>query len=93
MAAGLQNTGRIITNAALLLAIVIGAFTTSGISFVKLIGVGLLVAVVADATLGRALLVPANATPRPCQLVAAEPAAAPVQPGRPPRVRLRPTGP
>ncbi|MEV0406982.1 MMPL family transporter [Actinoallomurus sp. NPDC050550] len=60
VAAGLQSTGRIITNAALLLAVVIAAFTTSDISFIKLIGVGLLVAVVVDATLVRALLVPAT---------------------------------
>jgi len=40
--------------------VVIGAFTTSGITFIKLIGVGLLVAVVVDATLVRALLVPAT---------------------------------
>jgi RND superfamily putative drug exporter len=60
VAAGLQRTGAIITNAALLLAVVIGAFTTSGISFIKLIGVGLLTAVVIDATIVRALLVPAT---------------------------------
>jgi RND superfamily putative drug exporter len=57
---GLQRTGAIITNAALLLAVVIGAFTTSEISFIKLIGVGLLTAVVVDATVVRALLVPAT---------------------------------
>ncbi len=60
VATGLQRTGAIITNAALLLAVVIGAFTTSGIMFIKLIGVGLLAAVVVDATLVRALLVPAT---------------------------------
>jgi uncharacterized membrane protein YdfJ with MMPL/SSD domain len=60
VATGLQRTGAIITNAALLLAVVIGAFTTSGTSFIKLIGVGLLVAVLVDATLVRALLVPAT---------------------------------
>jgi trehalose monomycolate/heme transporter len=60
VATGLQRTGAIITNAALLLAVVIGSFTTSGIMFVKLIGVGLLAAVVLDATLVRALLVPAT---------------------------------
>jgi RND superfamily putative drug exporter len=60
VATGLQRTGAIITNAALLLAVVIGAFTTSGIMFIKLIGVGLLVAVVVDATIVRALLVPAT---------------------------------
>lgn len=60
VAAGLQRTGAIITNAALLLAVVIAAFTTSGIMFIKLIGVGLLAAVVVDATVVRALLVPAT---------------------------------
>jgi RND superfamily putative drug exporter len=60
VAVGLQRTGAIITNAALLLAVVIGAFTTSDIAFIKLIGVGLLAAVVVDATLVRALLVPAT---------------------------------
>ncbi len=60
VATGLQRTGAIITNAALLLAVVIAAFTTSGISFVKLIGVGLLAAVLVDATVVRALLVPAT---------------------------------
>jgi RND superfamily putative drug exporter len=39
---------------------VIGAFTTSGISFIKLVGVGLPAAVVIDATVVRALLVPAT---------------------------------
>ena len=60
VATGLQRTGAIITNAALLLAVVIGAFTTSGIMFIKLIGVGLLAAVVVDATLVRGMLVPAT---------------------------------
>lgn len=60
VATGLQRTGAIITNAALLLAIVIGAFTTSDIMFIKLIGVGLCAAVVVDATVVRALLVPAT---------------------------------
>lgn len=60
VATGLQRTGRIITSAALLLGVVIAAFTTSGISFIKLIGVGLLVAIVVDATLVRGVLVPAT---------------------------------
>ena len=60
VATGLQRTGAIITNAALLLAVVIGAFVTSDIAFIKLIGVGLLAAVVVDATIVRALLVPAT---------------------------------
>jgi len=60
VAVGLQKTGRIITSAALLLAVVIGAFSTSGIIFMKLIGVGMLVALLVDATVVRALLVPAT---------------------------------
>jgi trehalose monomycolate/heme transporter len=60
VAVGLQRTGRIITSAALLLVVVIGAFATSGISFITMIGVGLAVAIAIDATLIRALLVPAT---------------------------------
>ncbi|MFS3127464.1 MMPL family transporter [Nocardioides sp. Bht2] len=60
VAVGVQKTGRIITSAALLLAIVIGAFGTSGIVFMKMIGVGMLVALLIDATIIRALLVPAT---------------------------------
>ncbi|MDP9239977.1 MAG: MMPL family transporter [Actinomycetota bacterium] len=57
---GLQRSGTIITSAALLLVIVIGAFSTSGITFIKLIGVGMIVAIIVDATVVRALLVPAT---------------------------------
>ncbi len=57
---GLQRTGRIITSAALLFVVVIIAFSTSGVTFIKMIGVGLAVAVVVDATIVRALLVPAT---------------------------------
>jgi trehalose monomycolate/heme transporter len=60
VANGLQYSGRIITSAALLLAVVIGGFATSGIVFIKMIGVGMLVAVLVDATVVRALLVPAT---------------------------------
>ncbi len=60
VAAGLQRSGRIITSAALLLAVVIGGFATSGIVFLKMIGVGMLIAVLLDATVVRALLVPAT---------------------------------
>jgi trehalose monomycolate/heme transporter len=60
VAAGLQRSGRIITSAALLLAVVIGGFATSGIIFLKMIGIGMLVAVLLDATLVRAILVPAT---------------------------------
>ena len=60
VATGLQRTGRIITSAALLLVVVIGAFATSGIVFIKMIGIGLVIAIIIDATLVRALLVPAT---------------------------------
>jgi uncharacterized membrane protein YdfJ with MMPL/SSD domain len=60
VANGLQRTGRIITSAAILLAVVIGGFATSGIVIMKMIGLGMLVAVLIDATVVRALLVPAT---------------------------------
>ena len=60
VAIGLQRSGRIITSAALLLVIVIGAFATSEVLVVKIIGVGLALAIVLDATIVRMLLVPAT---------------------------------
>ncbi|MFN8076627.1 MAG: MMPL family transporter [Kineosporiaceae bacterium] len=60
VATGLQRTGRIITSAALLLVVVIAAFSTSGISFIKMLGVGMAVAILIDATIVRAVLVPAT---------------------------------
>ena len=60
VATGLQRTGGLITSAALLLVVVIGAFSTSGITFIKMIGVGMVLAIVIDATVVRALLVPAT---------------------------------
>ncbi|MBB5083240.1 MMPL family transporter [Nonomuraea endophytica] len=60
VALGLEKTGGIITSAALLLLVVIGAFSTAGITIVKLLGVGMFAAIVVDATLVRALLVPAT---------------------------------
>ncbi|AVT37425.1 efflux RND transporter permease subunit [Plantactinospora sp. BB1] len=60
VATGLQHTGRIITAAALLLIVVVAGFATGGVVFVKLIGIGMIVAIVVDATLVRALLVPAT---------------------------------
>lgn len=59
VAIGLQRTGRIVTAAALLFAIAIGAFATSEIVFIKELGVGTALAVLIDATIIRALLVPA----------------------------------
>jgi RND superfamily putative drug exporter len=59
VALGLERVGRIVTTAAALLAIVFVAFATSKVAFIKLFGIGAALAVVADATLVRALLVPA----------------------------------
>jgi RND superfamily putative drug exporter len=59
VAQGLERTGRLITAAALLLCVAIGAFVTSHIFFVKQLGVGAALAVAIDATVVRALLVPA----------------------------------
>jgi uncharacterized membrane protein YdfJ with MMPL/SSD domain len=60
VATGLQRTGRIITSAALLLIVVVAGFATGGMAFIKLIGIGMIVAILVDATLVRALLVPAT---------------------------------
>ena len=60
VAAGVQRTGGLITSLALLLIIVVGAFSASGITFIKLMGVGMIVALLVDATVVRVLLVPAT---------------------------------
>jgi RND superfamily putative drug exporter len=60
VARGLVRTGRIITSAALLLVVVTGAFATSEVIFIKQMGVGIALAVALDATVVRALLVPAT---------------------------------
>ena len=56
---GLRRTGGLITSAAVLFMVVVGAFVTSGVVFIQMIGVGLVLAVAIDATLVRGLLVPA----------------------------------
>jgi len=58
VALGLERTGRIVTCAALLFVVAIGAFSTSEIVFIKELGVGTALAVIIDATIVRALLVP-----------------------------------
>ncbi len=57
---GLAHTGRIITSAALILLVVIGAFAAGDLVYVKQIGVGMVAAIALDVTLVRALLVPAT---------------------------------
>jgi RND superfamily putative drug exporter len=59
VARGLERTGRIVTAAAALIAVVFLAMISSGVSFIKLFGLGLALAVIMDATLVRAALVPA----------------------------------
>jgi RND superfamily putative drug exporter len=59
VATGLQRSARIITAAALLLAVVFAAFVTSGVTSIKSMGFGVALAVILDATIVRALLVPA----------------------------------
>jgi RND superfamily putative drug exporter len=58
VAVGLERTGRIVTAAALLFAAAIGAFATSQIVFIKELGIGAALAVLIDASIIRALLVP-----------------------------------
>jgi RND superfamily putative drug exporter len=58
VAIGLERTGRIVTAAAVLFCVAIGAFATSQIIFIKQVGVGTALAVIIDATIIRALLVP-----------------------------------
>lgn len=58
IATGLVRTGRMVSSAALLLSIALGAFATSGVVFIKELGIGIVVAVVLDATVVRGLLVP-----------------------------------
>ncbi|OLF18081.1 MMPL family transporter [Actinophytocola xanthii] len=57
---GLSRTGRLITMAAVLLAVNLLAFGTSGVSFIQMLGIGAGLAILVDATLIRGVLVPAG---------------------------------
>ncbi|MBB5787296.1 MMPL family transporter [Jiangella mangrovi] len=57
---GLSHTGRIVTTAAILLAVNFFAFGTSGVSFIQMFGIGSGIAILIDATLVRGVLVPAG---------------------------------
>ncbi|MEV0613486.1 MMPL family transporter [Nonomuraea sp. NPDC050404] len=57
--AGLRRTGGLFTSAALIFAVVMAALATSSLVLLKMMGLGVLVAVMLDATLVRALLAPA----------------------------------
>jgi RND superfamily putative drug exporter len=56
---GLQKSGRIITAAAILIALVFACFMTSGVTSIKMLGLGIAFAIMLDATIVRGLLVPA----------------------------------
>ncbi len=58
VAYGIAHTGRVVTAAALLMAIVFAAIGTGGVSFMRMFGVGMTIAVLLDATVIRMLLVP-----------------------------------
>jgi RND superfamily putative drug exporter len=59
VALGLQNTGRIVTAAAVLIAVVFLSFSTGRVSFMQMFGIGLTLAVLVDAFIVRSTLVPA----------------------------------
>ena len=73
---GLQRVGPIVTAAALIMSIVFIAMATSKVSFIKSLGVGLALAIALDATLIRAILMPADEVDGTCELVGAPVAAA-----------------
>jgi RND superfamily putative drug exporter len=59
VAYGLQKSARIVTAAAMILAVVFAAFILSGVTSIKILGLGVAFAILLDATVVRALLVPA----------------------------------
>ncbi|MEV7802340.1 MMPL family transporter [Microbispora sp. NPDC088329] len=60
MARGLARTAGVVTSAALLVAVSVAGFAFSNVTIMKVIGVGLVIAVAVDATIVRGLLVPAT---------------------------------
>src|SRR4029079_5425543 len=60
VAHGLERSGRIVTSAALIVIVVAGSFAFADIVLIKALGVGIAIAVALDATVVRALLVPAT---------------------------------
>jgi putative drug exporter of the RND superfamily len=59
VAVGLERTGRLVTSAAVLIAVVMVSFAVSGVTFMKMFGIGMTLAVLVDAFVVRATLVPA----------------------------------
>ncbi len=60
VALGLERSGRIVTSAALIVVVVAGSFAFADIVLIKALGLGIAIAVALDATVVRALLVPAT---------------------------------
>ncbi|RDI45246.1 MMPL family transporter [Nocardia mexicana] len=60
IAVGVQQTSRIVTGAVLLMLVVIGGWVFASVTLLKMVGVGLVVAILVDATVVRGLLVPAS---------------------------------
>ena len=60
VAQGLERSGRIVTSAALIVVVVAGSFVFADIVLIKALGLGVAIAVAIDATVVRALLVPAT---------------------------------
>jgi RND superfamily putative drug exporter len=60
VARGLERSGRIVTSAALVVVVVAGSFAFADIVLIKALGVGMAIAIALDATIVRALLVPAT---------------------------------
>ncbi|MFF1922110.1 MMPL family transporter [Streptomyces sp. NPDC058221] len=60
VAKGVEQTGRLVTTAALALAVSVGALITSSVALLKVLGFALALAVLVDATVVRAVLVPAS---------------------------------
>jgi putative drug exporter of the RND superfamily len=60
VAHGLERSGRIVTSAAMIVVVVAGSFAFADIVLIKALGIGIAIAVVLDATVVRALLVPAT---------------------------------
>jgi len=60
VATGLERSGRIVTSAGLIVIVVAGSFAFADIVLIKALGVGIAIAVALDATVVRALLVPAT---------------------------------
>ncbi|MFL5674750.1 MAG: MMPL family transporter, partial [Chloroflexota bacterium] len=60
VAGGMERSGRIVTSAALIVVVVAGSFAFADIVLIKALGIGMAIAVALDATVVRALLVPAT---------------------------------